>query len=103
MSDYIEKFIVTAEPTPESGECIGVMNWYHKEEDASAFYDKMVQEVGDTNIIAMWNSYIPAEWDADTITDYFDDTFMGETPEGFPMQAYNTPHEDWPHVGEDRD
>lgn len=103
MSDYIEKFIVTVEPTPESGEGVGVMNWFQDEEQARKVYSVWVRDAGDTNIIALWNAHVPAEWDADTITDYFDDTFMGETPDGFPILAHNTPHPDWPHVGEYRD
>lgn len=103
MSDYTEKFVVTVMPTEESGEDIGIMNWFHDESNARETYNLWVKGSGDNNIIALWNAHVPTEWDADTITDYLDDTFMGETPEGFPILAHNTSHPEWPHIGEDRD
>jgi hypothetical protein len=95
---FREVHLVTFEPQGGEGG-VGGMTWYHTREAADFQFETLVGDSDYANdLVAQWNAYVPAEWgDRDVITDYLDETFVGEVPSGFPIRVHNAPHENWPH------
>lgn len=99
MTDTInrEVYVVTFEPTEEGGEAIGGMDWRTTSVEGHMLYAEYVSDMSKTNTIALWSAYVPTEWDRDQTTEYLDDTFCGDTPDGYPIMVVNAPFENYPH------
>lgn len=94
---FREVHVITFEPTEDGGEAIGGLSWRDASEDADALYTEYVKDFGSTNTIAQWTAHVPDEWDRDAITEYLDATFLGDTPDGYPVRVHNEPFENYPH------
>jgi len=94
---FREVHLVTFEPQGEDGGA-GGMAWYFTRGAADFQFDTLVGNADYSNdVVAQWSAHVPQEWDRGTTTDYLDDTFVGDVPDGFPIRVHNAPHENWPH------
>ena len=76
-------FLVTFDP-PEGGG-IGGFDWYYDRTAADARFDALVAE-DDGYRVREWWDFVPTNWTVNEVTDYLEDAFIENDPDGAPIR-----------------
>jgi len=80
----VEVWVVVFEPKGDQGG-VGGFDWTPSRAEADALFDRHAED-SDTHTTRMYNAFPVAAWNREQVTDYIEDAFLANDPEGAPIR-----------------